>query len=195
MTWTKLSDDFSDDCWQLSDKAFRLHTEGLIWSNRKLLDLGLDKDDLRRWAKHPDAADELVACGWWTDEGDHYRIVHHGAYQRLRDMVLKMQRRNQQNGGRGGRPPTVPRERFATKADKQITEVGSQVDTQVETDRDGTGRDGPGLQESGTARESSPHVPELCADCAERPPAGEGWDPTLCRSCLYERLRLSLIHI
>ncbi len=29
MTWTKLSDDFSDDCWTLSDQAFRLHTEGL----------------------------------------------------------------------------------------------------------------------------------------------------------------------
>lgn len=25
MTWTKLSDDFSDDCWRLSDAAWRLH--------------------------------------------------------------------------------------------------------------------------------------------------------------------------
>ena len=53
MTWTKLSDDFSDDCWQLSDAAYRLHTEGLIWSNRKLLNLRLDKAEMRLWAKHP----------------------------------------------------------------------------------------------------------------------------------------------
>jgi hypothetical protein len=39
MTWAKLSDDFTDDCWTLSDGAFRLHVEGLVWSNRKLLDL------------------------------------------------------------------------------------------------------------------------------------------------------------
>jgi hypothetical protein len=31
MTWTKLSDDFSDDCWELSDAAVRLHMEGLVW--------------------------------------------------------------------------------------------------------------------------------------------------------------------
>ena len=34
MTWTKLSDDFGDDCWELSDAAYRLHVEGLLWSNR-----------------------------------------------------------------------------------------------------------------------------------------------------------------
>ena len=56
MTWTKLSDDFSDDCWQLSDAAYRLHTEGLIWSNRKLLNLRLAKDEMRMWAKHPESA-------------------------------------------------------------------------------------------------------------------------------------------
>jgi hypothetical protein len=44
MTWTKLSDDFSDDCWQLSDAAYRLHVDGLNWSNRKLLNCLLSKD-------------------------------------------------------------------------------------------------------------------------------------------------------
>ena len=73
MTWTKLSDDFPDDCWTLSDAAFRLHVEGLAWSNRKLLDLRLPKDNLSRWAKHPEAVDELVANGYWTDEDDHLR--------------------------------------------------------------------------------------------------------------------------
>ena len=30
VTWTKLGDEFGDECWTLSDKAFRLHTEGLL---------------------------------------------------------------------------------------------------------------------------------------------------------------------
>lgn len=50
MTWTKVSDDFTDECWTLSDEAFRLHIEGLTWSNRK-------RDELvwgsRRTANYP----------------------------------------------------------------------------------------------------------------------------------------------
>lgn len=38
MTWTKLGDEFADECWTLTDAAFRLHTEGLLWSNRMLTD-------------------------------------------------------------------------------------------------------------------------------------------------------------
>src|SRR5271166_4065258 len=91
MTWTKLSDDFSDDCWRLSDAAWRLHVEGLLWSNRKLLDLRLDKDEMRLWAKHPEAAPELLACGWWRDDGDAYVIIHHACYQRPSEAVLARQ--------------------------------------------------------------------------------------------------------
>ena len=111
MTWTKLSDDFSDDCWELSDAAVRLHMEGLVWSNRKLLDCRLAKSDMVRWAKRLGAADELVAAGWWRDSGSHYEIVHHAAYQRSRDAVLKQQQINQKNGVKGGRPKGPPRER------------------------------------------------------------------------------------
>ena len=110
MTWTKLSDDFADDCWTLSDEAFRLHVEGLTWSNRKLLDLLVPKVDVRRFAKHPDATAELVAVGWWTDDGDHYTIRHHADYQRSREDVVKQQSANQANGRKGGRPPGVSRE-------------------------------------------------------------------------------------
>lgn len=138
MTWTKLSDDFSDDCWELSDAAVRLHMEGLVWSNRKLLDCRLVKDDMVRWAKRPGAAEELVNAGWWRDEGDCYLIVHHARYQRTREVMLKLQERNQRNGASGGRPPKVARERFSP----QETQVGCQVETQ----RDGTGRDGPGRE-------------------------------------------------
>ena len=109
MSWAKLSDDFADDCWQLSDAAFRLHVEGLCWNGRKLLDLRIPKDDVHRFAKHPEAVDELVAAGWWTDDGDHYVIRHHAVYQRSRKQVLAQQAANVENGKKGGRP-RKPRE-------------------------------------------------------------------------------------
>jgi hypothetical protein len=110
VTWTKLSDDFSDDCWTLSDAAVRLHVDGLLWSNRKLLDLHLPKDDLRRFSKRPEAATELVAAEWWADRGEYYVIRHHAAYQRTRKAVVNQQEANLTNGRKGGRPPGKPRE-------------------------------------------------------------------------------------
>jgi hypothetical protein len=105
MTWTKLSDDFADDCYTLSPAARWLHVEGLIWSNRKLLDLRLDKNQLQRWATDPDAAAELVETGFWTDEGDHYLIRHHASYQRTREAVLNQQGVNKANRAKGKARP------------------------------------------------------------------------------------------
>lgn len=136
MTWTKLSDDFSDDCWRLSDAAWRLHVEGLLWSNRKLLDLTLDKSDMVRWAKHPAAADELVAAGWWRDRGNHYVIVHHGAYQRTREAVLKQQAANKANGQKGGRPSREQAADLKPAETKSVSETRSES----KTERDRTGR-------------------------------------------------------
>lgn len=144
MTWTKLSDDFSDDCWQLSDAAWRLHVEGLIWSNRKLLDLVLRKDEVQRWAKNPAAATELVDCGWWVDNGDTYTIVHHGIYQRDREAVLKQQAANRRNGKRGGRRPGPAREQVTTMHAEEPPETDSLSDSLSE--RDGTGQDRPGQE-------------------------------------------------
>jgi hypothetical protein len=147
MTWTKLSDDFSDDCWRLSDAAWRLHVEGLLWSNRKLLDLALDKDEMRCWAKHPDAAAELVANGWWRDEGKHYLIIHHALYQRSREAVLKQQEVNKRNGRKGGRPPS--REQAADIQPEQPPETDSVSDSVSESpsERDRTGQDRQGQEE------------------------------------------------
>jgi hypothetical protein len=104
MTWTKLSDDFSDDCWELADAAYRLHVDGLVWAMRKLTGGILAKDEMHRWAKHPDAAPELVTRGYWRDEGDRYIIRHHMGYQREPEKVLAQQEVNRLNGKRGGRP-------------------------------------------------------------------------------------------
>jgi hypothetical protein len=139
MTWTKLSDDFSDDCWTLSDAAFRLHVEGLGWSSRKLLDLRLQKDELRLWAKRPEAAGELVACGWWSDEGDHYRIRHHGCYQRPRDKVLAQQAANSRAGKWDRR---AGRERGPQHDTSDSTTNGSSNDSSNDSfnERDRTGQ-------------------------------------------------------
>lgn len=110
MTWTKLSDDYSDDTWRLSDAAFRLHTEALVWNNRKLLDCLIPKDDLRRFAKNPGPVQELLAAGFWQDLGDNYLIIHHAQYQRDSIAVIKQQAANRANGGKGGRPKGKPRE-------------------------------------------------------------------------------------
>lgn len=142
MTWTRLSDDFSDDCWTLSDAAFRLHTEGLVWSGRKLLDCAIPLGDLRRFAHDETAVDELLAVGWWSlsDDGSTYLIRHHARYQRSRSAVLSQQRANAENGRRGGRPSK------GTKAPRETWETESVTDSKSdgETQRDGTGRDGKG---------------------------------------------------
>lgn len=196
MTWTKLSDDFADDGWTLSDEAFRLHVEGLVWSNRKLLDLVLSKDDVRRFAKHPEAVTELVDGGWWAEAGDDYVIRHHGSYQQTRTDVLARQERARKNGARSeGRPPKVPRERFTetqvgTQTETQVgSDVGTklkkvvsppastaapekptsvpQVETQAETQRDGTGQDRKGSKKQPPTEVSEADWPtvRLCRVC------------------------------
>ena len=116
------------------------------WCGRigKLLDCRLPKSDIRRWAKRPDAADELVACGWWRDIGDAYVIVHHAVYQRTRDAVLAQQDANQKNGQRGGRPKGPPRERRPRKRSTKthsLTESLTESKSESPTERDGTGLD------------------------------------------------------
>jgi hypothetical protein len=101
MTWTKTGDEFADECWTLSDAAYRLHHEGLTWSNRKGTDGRLAKEDMRLWAKRPEAAADLVSRGWWEDHGDYYRIVHHIGYQRTAAQVAKQSIVNRNNRAKG----------------------------------------------------------------------------------------------
>lgn len=143
MSWAKLSDDFADDCWTLSDAAFRLHVEGLTWNGRKLLDCIIPKSDVRRFAKHPEAVAELLAVEWWADRGDSYEIRHHATYQRLKKDVLKQQETSRANGAKGGRPKN-PRERVETQKGTHAgnpagseTHAGNPVANQNGQDRTG----------------------------------------------------------
>ena len=105
MTWTKTGDEFADECWTLSDAAYRLHHEGLTWSNRKDTDGQLAKDDMLRWAHRPEAAEELVAIGWWEDHGGHYQIVHHIGYQRTAEQIAHQSIVNRANRAKGKTRP------------------------------------------------------------------------------------------
>lgn len=144
MTWTKLSDDFADDCWTLSDEAFRLHTEGLVWSNRKLLNCRIPEDDVRRFARHPESVNELLAAGWWSYDGDAYVIRHHASYQRDKDDVLRQQENSRANGKKGGRPK---RERWNEET-QSLTQVGNPVANPVMNlkGQDRTGKDRPAVE-------------------------------------------------
>jgi hypothetical protein len=100
MAFGRWSDDFADECWTLSDAAFRLHVEGLCWSARKLLDCVIPASDLPRFTHHPEAIDEVLVVGWWVVldvPADHYRIIHNAAYQPLRENVLHRQQVNAEN--------------------------------------------------------------------------------------------------
>lgn len=166
MTWTKLSDDFGDDCWTLSDAAVRLHVDGLVWSNRKLLDCQLPKDDLARVSRAAGAVDELVSVGWWTDAGEHYVIRHHAVYQRTRDQVLRQQEANRKNGRRGG---LVGRERHPADTEPADESVSESLDESV-SERDGTGLVWKGtthLEEEQHARANEDHAGS-CRECQRR---------------------------
>jgi hypothetical protein len=131
MTWTRLSDDFADDCWTLSSDAFRLHTELHVWSNRKLLDCRIPIDELPRASRCPDALPELVETGYVSCDGETIILRHHAMYQRTREQVIGQQEVNRKNGARGGRPPKPGRE----------THSVSDSVSDSKTERDGTGRD------------------------------------------------------
>ena len=92
MTWTKLSDDFADQCSSLSDAAFRTHAEALIWTMRRETAGYITAQDIRRFAESPHAemaVQELVACGWWSIDGQGYRVNHHMEHQPEPDLIAK----------------------------------------------------------------------------------------------------------
>jgi hypothetical protein len=109
VTWTKLGDEYTDHCWKLSDAAFRLHTDGLVWSNRRHLDGILQKADMRRWARTPEAVGELLEHGFWADEGTFYRIVYHLGWQRTAEQWLRQSEANKANRAKGRLRPVKPK--------------------------------------------------------------------------------------
>lgn len=189
MTWTKLSDDFTDDTETLSDAAVRLHVEGLVWSNKKLLDLRIPKTDLRRFAKSDTAIPELLAGEWWEDDGDHFVIRHHAAYQRLRAAVINQQAANRENRAKRGKA-TPPTREIRLKDSSNDSSNESSNDSLKRHDsskeRDRSGRDREALEVAFNQKTG-----EVLAEGDSAPSKVESWVvaqiPTVptCRVCLF----------
>jgi len=188
MTWTKLSDDFTDDTWTLSDAAARMHVDGLVWSNRKLLDLHIPKVDLARFAKTPSAVTELLDGGWWHEDGEHYVIDHHARYQRLREAVIKQQTVNKENRAKRGQGTPAAREvRFNDSSNESSLDSSnhSSVGHDSLNEMDRTGRDEEALgvtfnEKTGEVREEPNSTPRTVSSWDVAPiPTGKA-----CRVCL-----------
>jgi len=94
MTWTKLGDEFADECARagLSDAAFRTHVEGLSWTMRRETGGFLDKIDVRKAIETPNAAAaiaELLAVGFWQQTEHGYEVRHHMEHQPEPDLLAR----------------------------------------------------------------------------------------------------------
>lgn len=79
MTWTKLSDDFTDrpDLLGCSRSARLLHVEAMVWSNRTLQDGRVPRAALRRMTDADDVereVQELVDAGVWEETVDGWQL-------------------------------------------------------------------------------------------------------------------------
>lgn len=95
MTWTKLGEEWPDAARELTDAAYRTHTEALCWSNRRGLDLHIPKRDLKRFAETDDpdtAIKNLIATGWWQDCGDVWFVGVQFADWQLESAVVNKRR-------------------------------------------------------------------------------------------------------
>jgi hypothetical protein len=98
MTWTKLPDDFGDDCARagLTDTEFRVHVEATIWCMRRETGGAIDKIDIRRGIEVADpwaAIDHLVDLGWWEQLGPCRWQIHHTMDSQVEPEVLAKRRK------------------------------------------------------------------------------------------------------
>ncbi len=204
MTWTKFGEEWPDEARDLTDAAFRTHSEALCWSNRRGLDLMIPKRDLKRFAETDDpdtAVKTLIVQGWWQDCGDKWFIGVRFADWQLESTVVE--KRRQQSA------LTTRRSRMHQAGDHSIClakncpylrNIGG--DTSPDTSRErspGTERNG--TEQNGTARsEDVPEkelfgVPVVLDDdgwppvqCTTRGHAGCGWQSRdACRDCWSAR--------
>lgn len=149
MPWPAISDDFMGENWTLSDGAVRLHMEGICWSAAKLYDCLIPKVELMRFARNGERdLAELLSIGWWADEGDCWRIVHHSEYQRTREQVLARTETNRRNGTKGGRP-------------KKTQSVSKSL-SESQSEQKPTGKEG---RKEGLEAERAETNADVCSNC------------------------------
>lgn len=126
MTWAKYGVEFFDQCadFGLTDAAVRTHTEALHYLYRlEVMEMRVAKHLVRRFAGSADweqATKDLVAIGFWRDDGDAYVVEHHGDVFRQSLAAQLMHR-------------SAERERQRRKRAKDERDVGTNVGTDVGT--------------------------------------------------------------
>jgi len=167
--WTKLSDDFGDDCVRagLSDAAFRTHVEALLWSMRRLTDGRIEKLDLRRLAESAAAemaVNELVASGFWHTHREGWRVVHAMSDQPESAVVLKRRADNarRQQELRLRKAGVAPGGSVAQSRRDADHDVAAH-DTR-DPGRGGTGRDGSG---QASTKASPTENRDTCGTCTD----------------------------
>lgn len=142
MTWLKTSDDFPDQCADLSDAAYRTHHEALSWAMRRENGGRIPYREVKRLAESDDAQRavmELVNLGFWEDDGGAYVVKHHMEHQPEPELIAKRrelsaERKRKSRLKQAGIGQVSQRDRTRDKVRDETRDAG----------RVGTGRDGPG---------------------------------------------------
>ncbi|MEU0467201.1 hypothetical protein ABZ215_24640 [Amycolatopsis sp. NPDC006131] len=186
LVWTKLGDEYPDATRDLSDAAWRTHTEALCWSNRRLLDLVIPKRDLKRFAETEDpqlAAKELEETGWWQDLGDSWFIgvrfsewqLERSVVEHRRDLNADRQRRHRLHKSGDHSMCTTDRCNALRDASR---------DALPGTGRVGTGREPKDATEGKEAHATVSNIDgRLCDRCGGSPTRVDGAGSRLCSSC------------
>jgi hypothetical protein len=186
MPWTKIGDELPDEARELSDAAFRTHIEALCWSNRRLLDLAINKRDLKRFAEtpHPErAAEELVDMGWWQDTGDAWWIGCRFADWQVDRVVIEHRRQLSATTTRRNRLHKAGDHSMCSPQRCDAARDRSRDESQPES-RDlspGTGRDGTGNDHNGSLEGEQNTI--ACERCSSTPSRFDSAGRRLCRDC------------
>lgn len=173
MTWTKISEDFPEDCARvgLSDAAVRTHLEALVWAMRRENDGRLLTRDLSRLADTSDptaAADELVAVGFWTQLPDGWQIEHQMEHQPESEVIAAKRAANAERQRRlrrkaaGLEPDPTP--------DDTSSQRESRRDETRDPERSGTEQSGTDEKYLGAAETRNEEVPGVPPSIFRRRP-------------------------
>lgn len=103
MSWVKLDDRFTDNpkVSELSDRAFRVHVEGLCYVAGALTDGYISPKAAARWSRR--SIGELVTAGLWNlDATSGYRIHDYLDYNPPKEKVIANRQAKAAAGARGG---------------------------------------------------------------------------------------------
>lgn len=128
MTMIRLGEEWIDIAAPLSDSAFRMATEAMIWSVKRGLDLRVPHSHIPKFAEtradHIKVVAELLDRGFWLDLGTMYDIgvVEEGRirpWQWSKDQVLNHRKNNRERQARYRAKSSESRDQSSSSVDAQ----------------------------------------------------------------------------